>query len=173
MLRAFELNTGLHESEERVEQCSRVVARKKSSLVFLDPEEIWAFEAADRLAFVHCRQGRFDIDLSLAAIERSFGHALTRVHRNWLVNLDRVTELARDLGETALLIGGKVGSEGLRVPVSHDHAKAVRDLLLANATGLKPSSATRRRRRAARRPSRPLRDVSAGIARPAIAVAQR
>src|SRR5437763_8509052 len=55
-------------SEERVEQClrriaggrrprgsrpPRVVARRKKSLVFLDPSDIWAFEASDRLSFVH------------------------------------------------------------------------------------------------------------------------
>ena len=71
-------------TEERVEQSfkrlldrrpfraqgpRRVVARRKKSLVFLDPDSIWAFEAADRLTFVHSPEGRFDIDLSLAAIE--------------------------------------------------------------------------------------------------------
>jgi two-component system, LytTR family, response regulator LytT len=89
-------------SEERVEQCLRrlvarrperrsgplrVVARRKKNLVFLVPQDIWAFEAADRLTCVHSRQGTFDVDLSLAAIEASLGRALTRVHRNWLVNL--------------------------------------------------------------------------------------
>src|SRR3984957_1696060 len=57
-------------SEERVVQClrrreerrralppsppgpPRIVAQKKRSLVFLEPLEIWAFEAADRLPFV-------------------------------------------------------------------------------------------------------------------------
>src|SRR5216683_2125515 len=86
-------------TEDRVEQCLRrlaarrperhsgplrVVARRKRNLIFLDPREIWAFEAADRLTFVHSRQGRFDIDLTLATIESSFGRALTRIHRNWL-----------------------------------------------------------------------------------------
>src|ERR1700738_4837450 len=86
-------------TEERVEQClrrllerrapraqavRRVVARRKKSLVFLDPETIWAFEAADRLTFVHSPDGQFDIALSLAAIEASFGRAVFRVHRNWL-----------------------------------------------------------------------------------------
>ena len=57
-------------SEERVDQCLRriagrretrrsgalrVVARRKRSLVFLDPADIWAFEASDRLSFVHSR----------------------------------------------------------------------------------------------------------------------
>ncbi|HKO49286.1 MAG TPA: LytTR family DNA-binding domain-containing protein, partial [Polyangiaceae bacterium] len=77
-------------SEERVLQClmrlherkpalpaaaspSRIVARRKKNLVFLEPSEIWAFEAADRLTFVHTAHGRFDLDLSLAAIEVSLG----------------------------------------------------------------------------------------------------
>src|SRR6267143_5237699 len=143
-------------SEERVEQCLRrlherrpnagpgplrVVARRKRNLVFLEPAEIWAFEASERLSFVHSRQGRFDIDLSLAAIETSFGRSLIRVHRNWLVNLDFARELEREEGETTLFIGTSLGNEsqGIRVPVSRDRAQPVRAALLANATGLRPT----------------------------------
>lgn len=141
-------------SEERVAQClrrlherrppppssaRRVVARRKKSLVFLDPEELWAFEAADRLTYVHSRHGRFDVDLSLAAIEASFGRTLTRVHRNWLINLAYVKELERDGGETTVFVGTSVGdkSQGVLVPVSRDRAQALRDSLLANATGVR------------------------------------
>ncbi len=115
-------------TEDRVEQCF---------LIFLDPREIWAFEAADRLTFVHSRQGRFDIDLTLATIEASFGRTLTRIHRNWLVNLDYVKEMERETGDVVLFIGTEVGSEGIHAPVSRDRAKVVRDLLLENATGLR------------------------------------
>lgn len=141
-------------TEERVKQClerllerraprpqtpSRVVARRKKSLVFLDPAKIWAFEAADRLTFVHAPEGRFDIDLSLAAIEASFGRALFRVHRNWLVNLAYVRELEREVGEATVTVGRDLGKGGrsIQVPVSQDRAKALRDVLLANATGLR------------------------------------
>ena len=143
-------------SEDRVEQCLhrlaarqqvshsgalRVVARRKRSLVFLDLADIWAFEASDRLSFVHSRLGKFDIDLSLAAIENSFGRSLMRVHRNWLVNLDFARELEREEGETTLFIGTSLGNEGqgIRVPVSRDRAQPVRAALLANATGLRPT----------------------------------
>jgi DNA-binding LytR/AlgR family response regulator len=140
-------------SEERVEQCLRrlmarrperrsgplrVVARRKKSLVFLDPQDIWAFEAAERLTCVHSRHGTFDVDLSLATIEASFGRALTRVHRNWLVNLASVREMEREGGETTLLVGN-MGAEAVRAPVARDRAKAVRDLLLENATGVRRS----------------------------------
>ena len=141
-------------TEERVEQCfkrllerrasrsqgpRRVVARRKKSLVFLDPDTIWAFEAADRLTFVHAPEGRFDIDLSLAAIEASFGRALFRVHRNWLVNLAYVKELDRDIAGATVTVGRDIGPEGrsIQVPVSQDRSKALRDALLENATGLR------------------------------------
>ena len=141
-------------TEERVDQClerlvkrraprvhgpRRVVARRKKTLVFLDPASIWAFEAADRLTFVHAPEGRFDIDLSLAAIESSFGRSLFRVHRNWLVNLAYVKELERDLGGATVTVGHDIGPEGrsIHVPVSQDRSKALRDALLENATGLR------------------------------------
>src|SRR5947208_11636105 len=118
---------------------SRVVARRNRSLVFLDPREIWAFEAADRLTYVHSLEGKFDIDLSLAAIEASFGRALFRVHRNWLVNLAYVRELERDIGGATVTVGNDPAAEGasIQVPVSQDRSKALRDALLENATGLR------------------------------------
>jgi DNA-binding LytR/AlgR family response regulator len=141
-------------SEERVEQCLRrllgrkpttgpgafrVVARRKNSLVFLDPAQIWAFEASERLSFVHSPQGKFDIDLSLAAIESSLGRTLLRVHRNWLVNLAFARELRREGSETTLFVGASLGdqSQGVCVPVSRDRAQSLRNALLENATGLR------------------------------------
>jgi DNA-binding LytR/AlgR family response regulator len=142
-------------NEERVVQClrrlrqrrapdaaggpPRIVARRKRSLVFLEPHEIWAFEAADRLTFVHTTLGTFDIDLSLAAVESSFGRAFVRVHRNWLVNAAHIKELERDGHETRLFVGEGVADagKGVRVPVARERASAVRDMLLTNATGLR------------------------------------
>ncbi len=142
-------------AEDRVEQCLRrlhgrrpksrppaplrIVARRGKSLVFLEPDEVWAFEAADRLTSVHTAHGTFDLDLSLAAIESSFGRALTRVHRNWLVNAAHIKELERDGAETKLFVGVGIGPDqrGVRVPVARERAQAVREMLLTNATGLR------------------------------------
>jgi len=52
---------------------NRIVARKRRSLVFLAIDDIWAFESSDRLTSLHSPHGVYDIDLSLAAIELSFG----------------------------------------------------------------------------------------------------
>jgi two-component system, LytTR family, response regulator LytT len=110
---------------------SRIVARRKRALVFLRFDEVWAFEAADRLAYVHTRRGRFDIDLSLAAVEASFGRAFVRTHRNWLVNPAHVLELEGAGADTELLVGD------LRVPVARERAAAVREVLLANTAGIR------------------------------------
>lgn len=110
----------------------RVVARRKRALVFLRLDEVWAFEAADRLACVHASRGTFDVDLSLTAIEASFGAALVRVHRNWLVNVAHVLELEGNASDAELLVG-----DGVRVPVARERAAAVRELLLANTAGVR------------------------------------
>ncbi|HKP61801.1 MAG TPA: LytTR family DNA-binding domain-containing protein [Polyangiales bacterium] len=140
--------------EERVLQClsrlrqrrapaparsPRIVARKKKSLVFLDPDEIWAFEAEERLTFVHTRHGRFDVDLSLRAIELALGAAVTRVHRKWLVNVVHVRELTRNTSDTLLFVGDALSEDGrgVQVPVSRDRVSEVREALLAQSVGMR------------------------------------
>ncbi len=117
----------------------RIVARKKRSLVFLELHEIWAFETEDRLTSVHTAHGTFDLDLSLTAIEASFGRTFVRVHRQWLVNAQYIKELERDGDETRLFVGPALGDDrkGVRVPVARERAAAVRSALLSNATGLR------------------------------------
>jgi two-component system response regulator LytT len=142
-------------TEERVEQClrrlharrpagapvgpRRIVARRDKSLVFFEPGEVWAFEAADRLTSVHTPHGSFDLDLSLAAIEASFGRGLVRVHRNWLVNGAHIKQLEREGAETRIFVGDGLPPDGrgVRVPVARERAQQIRELLLENATGLR------------------------------------
>lgn len=142
-------------TQERVGQCldriaarraptntgpSRLAARSDKGLVFLDRDEVWAFEAAGRLTFVHTLAGRFDLDLSLAAIETSLDWDLERVHRNWLVDLGHVKEMVKDGGETKVFVGrrGEGDAAGLWIPVARERSGRVRDRLLADATGIRP-----------------------------------
>src|SRR5262249_8064592 len=108
-------------TEERVETCLarvrarrpsseacgplRLAARRQQALVSLRLSEVWAFEAAERLAYVHTARGRFEVDLSLAAVASLMGRTLLRVHRSWLVNVDHVRELEGCGSETGLLVG--------------------------------------------------------------------
>lgn len=143
-------------TEERVEQClrrllarrpsmrraagpPRIVARRNKTLVFLEAEEVWAFEASERLTSVHTPHGRFDVDLSLSVIELSFGRPLMRVHRNWLVNPAYIKEFDREGRETRIFVGTGIGPErlGIRVPVGRERAQAVREMLLSGRTGVR------------------------------------
>jgi two-component system, LytTR family, response regulator LytT len=157
-LEAFELGVSDYLlkpfTEQRIEQCLqrlqtrrpkprptgplRIAARRQKSLVFFDRDEVWAFEAAERLTRVHTPQGVFDIDLSLAAIEASFGSTLVRVHRNWLVHLSHIKELERD-SETRVWVGEGLVADGrgIHVPVARERAQQLRDMLLAGATGVR------------------------------------
>lgn len=117
----------------------RIAARRQRSIVFLDLDDVWACEAADRLTYVHASRGRYDLDLTLSTIASSFGRTLVRVHRNWLVNAARVLELTRDPGEMSLLVGPAAGEAGVRVPVAKERATEIRDLLLSSARGVRSS----------------------------------
>jgi len=113
----------------------------KKNLVFLALDEVWAIEAANRLSFVHTPFGRFELDLSLNAIEATSSISLARVHRNWLVNLKHVRELERIDGGTVLYVGPGVGGsgQGIRAPISRERAQQIRENLLATATGIRRS----------------------------------
>jgi DNA-binding LytR/AlgR family response regulator len=91
------------------------------------------------MTFVHSRHGRFEIDVSLAVIEASIGRSFTRVHRNWLISVPHIKQLERSGGETRLFVGTGIGdeSQSIRVPVSRHHAQALREMLLANAIGVR------------------------------------
>jgi two-component system response regulator LytT len=109
--------------------------------VFLDVAELWAFEAEERLTFVHTGDGKFDFDLPLSSVETTFPDSLVRVHRNWLVNSSMVRSLEREDGETRMFVGPRFGHDqpGIRVPVARERAVKVREMLLTHAAGVRRS----------------------------------
>ncbi|HEU4410921.1 MAG TPA: LytTR family DNA-binding domain-containing protein [Polyangiaceae bacterium] len=142
--------------EERLERClqrllathapaphrepPRLVARRRRGWVFLRADDVWAFEAAERLTFVHTPLGRHDMDLSLTALESAFEGRLLRPHRNWLAHLPHVHALEREGAEAALLLGppDARGAHPLRVPVARERLAAVKSALLGGAPWLRP-----------------------------------
>jgi DNA-binding LytR/AlgR family response regulator len=115
---------------------TRIVARNKRNLVFLDLDEVWAFESADRLTVVHSARGALDLDVSLVSLEQAFGDHLLRVHRRWLVHVRYIQELERDDGDSALLVGAIDGPR-LRVPIARERVLALRTSLVDEALGLR------------------------------------
>jgi DNA-binding LytR/AlgR family response regulator len=117
-----------------VDRPSRIAARSARALVFIGTDDVWAFEADDRLVYVHCPEGRFAFDLPLSWCESRLGHQVLRVHRNWVVAVRHVRRLERLGGETLLVVGSPA-PPGVRVPVARDRVGPVRAALLSETSG--------------------------------------
>ena len=113
----------------------RIAARNGRAIVFLAVSDAFAFEAEERLCYVHTARGRLDVDLSLNSLEAMLGPSYLRVHRNWLVSTSSVRSIERVDGEAVLLVGPN--DPPLRVHVARDRAASVRERLLANSIGLR------------------------------------
>jgi DNA-binding LytR/AlgR family response regulator len=118
----------------------RIAARRRDAIVVLDVGDVWAFEARERLCFVHSAGGRFDVDLSLQDLALRLGPGFSRVHRSWLANLANVREYGSEHGHHVLLVGrlgGAVPHEAIHVPVSREYAMHVRARLLTGTVGFR------------------------------------
>jgi DNA-binding LytR/AlgR family response regulator len=115
----------------RAARSTRLVARDAAGLVFLALEQVLAFEAEERLTYVHHDDGRRSyVDLSLSQWESQLGASVLRTHRNWLVVVDRVESLEKSVGEAVVRVGRE-----LLVPIARDRAARVREVLLDGAVG--------------------------------------
>jgi DNA-binding LytR/AlgR family response regulator len=118
----------------------RVAARRRGNIVVLDVADVWAFEARERLCFVHAASGRFDVDLSLQQLARDLGSRFVRSHRNWISNVANIREYRTEHGWHALLVGrpgATTPHDAVEVPVSREYAVQVRARLLAGTVGFR------------------------------------
>lgn len=102
----------------------RIAARTGNGLVFLSLDEVLAFEAKERLQFVHSSLGRFDVDVSLDELEKTLGDAFVRAHRNWLVSIGTVRKFETTAGLSCLELEGtrEYARTVLRVPYRGSYA---------------------------------------------------
>jgi len=118
----------------------RVAARRRGNIVVLEVANVWAFEARERLCFVHAASGRFDVDLSLQQLIEALGPGFVRAHRSWIANVANVREYRTEHGCHALLVG-RLGAaapgDSIEVPVSREYAMPIRARLLAGTVGFR------------------------------------
>ncbi|MGD0524238.1 MAG: LytTR family DNA-binding domain-containing protein [Polyangiaceae bacterium] len=117
----------------------RVVARRRTALVILETRDVWAFEAKDRLCFVHSTRGCFDVDLSLLEIEQALGGSFIRIHRRWLVNVANIRELQGGYRGCRLWVASRAAERGtgVRIPVAREAVRSVKRRLLEGTVGLR------------------------------------
>jgi DNA-binding LytR/AlgR family response regulator len=117
----------------------RIVARRRTALVILETRDVWAFEAKDRLCFVHSARGCFDVDLSLLEIEQALGGSFLRVHRRWLANVANIRELQGGYRGCRLWVASPAAERGtgLRIPVAREAVRSVKRKLLEGTVGVR------------------------------------
>ena len=107
----------------------RVVALRDDRMVLLQPPEVYLAEAEGNEVWLDTERGRLrSASSGLDKLDRELADAgFLRVHRRYLVNIDRVREVERGAkGELALIMDGPVPRT---VPVSRRSAPVVRRAL--------------------------------------------
>jgi two-component system LytT family response regulator len=115
------------EIAENLAQIARkIVGRKGEEYFLLDLDEVLAFQAEGELVWIITRQQRFLAAQTLRVIDRRLhGLPFRRVHRNAIVNLNRVRKMSALTSRRWLL----TLENGLELVVSKRQAQGVREML--------------------------------------------
>lgn len=95
----------------------RVPVSSHGEIHLLNPHEIVFFKADNIYTTVRTQTGEYHCALSLGAVEKRLSREMFhRIHRSYLVNIDRVHKILRDPSEcTVDVAGGEI-----RIPISRD-----------------------------------------------------
>jgi DNA-binding LytR/AlgR family response regulator len=95
----------------------RVPVSSHGEIHLLTPHEILYFKADNIYTTVRTETGEYHCALSLGAVEKRLSSKMfRRIHRSYLVNIDKVHKILRDPSEcTVDIAGGEI-----RIPISRD-----------------------------------------------------
>ncbi|NTW29446.1 MAG: response regulator transcription factor [Coriobacteriia bacterium] len=86
--------TGVGDSEFR-----KLPVRKGGRMVLLNTSDIVFLSARHKSTYAHTYENQYLVDTTLGELEEKYAHdAFTRVHRSYLVNLNKVKEIVRQDG---------------------------------------------------------------------------
>jgi len=126
--KAFDLSrklSALLASHEKERAKQRIRVTTSAGDLLIDGDEIDWIEADDYYAAIHAREGRHLIRESLASLEQRLDRKLfVRTHRSAIVNVNRVSEVRKETGETVLIL-----RSGRRIPISRRRRARVIKLL--------------------------------------------
>lgn len=98
--------------QERAKE--RIVVQTSRGKLILNAEDVDWIEADDYYAAIHSGSARHLVRESLASLEQRLNpKTFLRTHRSAIVNVNRISELRKEAGESFLLLTG-----GIRIPIS-------------------------------------------------------
>jgi hypothetical protein len=112
---------------ETLRQLSRIPVYKQNRIMLVNVNDIMHFEGEGHYTTIHAVTGQFLSNLSMSMLQaRLDPQRFLRVHRSHIVNVDHVSEIARD-GDSFTL--GIANSECPAVPVSRNRLAQVKEFL--------------------------------------------
>jgi two-component system, LytTR family, response regulator len=112
----------LGDMESRRPTLDRFVIRDQDRVRFIKVQDVDAIEAAGVYAVLHRGHDVFILRDALSTLETRLGtERFLRVHRSWIVNVDRITEIRGAAGRPLEMLL----TTGLTVPVSRRHRARV------------------------------------------------
>jgi two-component system LytT family response regulator len=116
----------LREVSERRRAYHRLAVPVGEKILFLQTESIYSLEASGNYVQIHATGGKYLRRQTLASLaERLDPDRFVRVHRSWIVNVDRIKELVPWFRRTYFI----VLENGQRIHVSHSFRESVEALL--------------------------------------------
>jgi len=118
----------LSATELQAERVERIPVEKAGRKILVNVDEIYYVMAKDDYSYIHTDSERYLSTISLAQLEtRLDASGFFRVHRRYLVNLDRVKEIVPMYGGTLLLT--LRDSAETQIPVSRRRVPSLRKAL--------------------------------------------
>jgi len=109
---------------------NKLAVRKGERTVFISASEIHFLSACHKQTYAHTSEDSFIIDMTLSKFEERFSHdVFMRVHRSYIVNLNRIKEVLRtnskDSSSSCLIIVDD--RDETQIPVARRKAQQLRE----------------------------------------------
>jgi len=103
----------------------KLAVRKGGRIALLAIEEITLLSARNKSTYAHTFENQYLVDMTLTELEtRLAKENFVRVHRSFMINLDKVKEILREEGAYVVVVGDR---DETRIPVSRRQTRAFRE----------------------------------------------
>ena len=103
----------------------KLAVRKGGRTVLLTIDDIVYLSARNKSTYAHTFENQYLVDLTLSDLEERLAHdSFTRVHRSYLVNLNRVKEILRVEGSYVVVVADR---DETHIPVARRQVRTFRE----------------------------------------------
>jgi DNA-binding LytR/AlgR family response regulator len=103
----------------------KLAVRKGGRTVLLDLDDVVYISAKNKSTYVHTYENQFLVDLTLSELEERLSKdAFRRLHRSYMINLNKVKEIGRAEGAYVVVVADR---DETQIPVARRQVKSFRE----------------------------------------------